>query len=250
MPGCRYCGGRPVAAGTAVSRAGTGSSMVNWVPLPSSLCTEIRPPWASMILRVVGRPKPEPPCLVEKKASKIRSWVFSSIPQPVSIRSSATPVAVCVVRRTSWPPSRHGLLGIEHQIDQGSLKRFAIQHHAGQIGIEVADHLDARSIGLGIEKIDQPQDQFVQIARLQPQRAELGEIRENRPGAFCSRRHSRSTTPILASARRSRGVSAPAKSSANSSMFSRMVDSGFLISWASAAGQRGDLGVLLDEPAG
>jgi hypothetical protein len=36
----------------------------------------------------------EPPRLVEKKASKTWEQVFSSIPQPVSIKSSATPSAV------------------------------------------------------------------------------------------------------------------------------------------------------------
>ena len=46
-------------------RAGTGSLMENCVPRPGSLCSVIRPPWASMILRAVGSPRPEPPLLVE-----------------------------------------------------------------------------------------------------------------------------------------------------------------------------------------
>ncbi len=58
-----------------------------------------------MILRVVGSPRPEPPGLVEKNASKICAAVRSSMPQPVSISSSATPVEVALVRTMSWPPS-------------------------------------------------------------------------------------------------------------------------------------------------
>ena len=46
-------------------RFGVGNSSVNFVPRPSSLCTSIKPPWASMIFRVVGRPRPEPPFFVE-----------------------------------------------------------------------------------------------------------------------------------------------------------------------------------------
>src|SRR4030042_6290175 len=42
-------------------RAGVGSLIVNWVPRPGSLCRVIRPPWASMIFRAVGNPRPEPP---------------------------------------------------------------------------------------------------------------------------------------------------------------------------------------------
>ena len=33
--------------------------MVNCVPRPTSLCKVMCPPWASMIFRVVGSPRPE-----------------------------------------------------------------------------------------------------------------------------------------------------------------------------------------------
>ena len=47
------------------SRGGTGSSRVNCVPLPTLLCTRIVPRCASMTLRTVGKPNPDPPGFVE-----------------------------------------------------------------------------------------------------------------------------------------------------------------------------------------
>src|SRR5262249_34173242 len=44
--------------------AGVGNSSVNCVPTPTSLCTSIRPPWASIMRRAVGSPSPLPPLLV------------------------------------------------------------------------------------------------------------------------------------------------------------------------------------------
>jgi hypothetical protein len=46
---------------------GTGKRSVNLVPRPTSLWTSMVPPWAMIILRVVGRPRPVPPERVEKK---------------------------------------------------------------------------------------------------------------------------------------------------------------------------------------
>ena len=86
----RFSSHRPSAG----RRASTGSLMVTCVPRPGSLCSVIWPLWPSMIFRVVGRPRPEPPRLVEKKVSNIFACVASSMPQPVSIRSRATPSAV------------------------------------------------------------------------------------------------------------------------------------------------------------
>lgn len=56
--------GESLEAGRA-SRMGVGNSRLNLVPRPTSLCTLILPPWASTILRVVGKPSPEPSGLVE-----------------------------------------------------------------------------------------------------------------------------------------------------------------------------------------
>ena len=46
-------------------RIGVGNSRLNFVPRPTSLCTLILPPCASTILRVVGKPSPDPSGLVE-----------------------------------------------------------------------------------------------------------------------------------------------------------------------------------------
>src|SRR5262245_11556091 len=42
-----------------------GSRIVNFEPRPSSLCSSMVPPCASMMRRVVGRPRPLPPVFVE-----------------------------------------------------------------------------------------------------------------------------------------------------------------------------------------
>ena len=75
------------------------------------------------------------------------------MPQPVSIRSRAHAVA----RRGAddqLPAVGHRLLGVEHQVQQRPVKRLAIQHHAGQIRIEIAHDLDVRVLGLGLEEIE------------------------------------------------------------------------------------------------
>jgi len=45
-------------------RGGAGSQIVSFVPRPGAVSMSIVPPWASTILRAVGRPRPEPPCFV------------------------------------------------------------------------------------------------------------------------------------------------------------------------------------------
>ena len=42
-----------------------------------------------------------------------------------------------------------------------ALKRLAIQEHAGQIGLQVGNHLDLRFLGLGPKEIEQPADLLV-----------------------------------------------------------------------------------------
>ncbi len=46
-------------------RGGAGNQIANFVPRPGALSMSIEPPWASIIFRAVGSPRPEPPCFVE-----------------------------------------------------------------------------------------------------------------------------------------------------------------------------------------
>ena len=132
-----------------------------------------------MILRVVGRPRPEPPGLVEKNASKIWLAVFSSMPQPVSIRSSATPRGRGFGADDQLPAVGHGLLGVEHQVDQRAVKRLAVQQHAGQVGIEVADDLDVRLVRLGARRSRAPAATCAFRSEASSRtRADLGEVQK------------------------------------------------------------------------
>ena len=212
-------------------RRGTGSSIVNCVPRPASLCTLIRPPWASMIFRVVGSPRPEPPLLGGKKGVEDVSCVSASMPQPVSIRSRATPSGRAVGANDQLPAVGHRLLGVEHQVQQCAVKALAVQEHGRQIAGQVIDDLDPPFLGLGAEEVQHLRDLHVQIARFESQPPHLGEIEEFvqqilQPLALALDQVDLPHRPPIA------GGFALAKSSARSSMFSRMVESGFLISWA------------------
>ena len=129
-----------------------------------------------MIFCVVGRPRPEPPGLVEKNASNICDAVRSSMPQPVSIRCIATRVALRRGAHDQLPAVGHRLLGVEDQVQQRLPKRLAVEHHARQLGIEIAHDLDARLLGLGREELEHVVDLVVQVRRLQMQPPHLGEV--------------------------------------------------------------------------
>ncbi len=55
-------------------------------PCPGALCTEMAPPALVTVACTMARPRPvpSPADLVVKKGSKIRSWAWASMPQPVS----------------------------------------------------------------------------------------------------------------------------------------------------------------------
>src|SRR5262249_60829160 len=63
----------------------SGSVIVTSVPCPRSLCRLMAPPWASTILRVVARPRPVPPFLVEKNGRNALASTSAAMPLPVSI---------------------------------------------------------------------------------------------------------------------------------------------------------------------
>ena len=102
-----------------------------------------------MIFCVVGRPRPEPPGLVEKNASNICDAVRSSMPQPVSIRWSATVSPCADGAHDELPAVGHRLLGVEDQVQQRPAERLAVEHHARQVGIEIANDLDAAASASG-----------------------------------------------------------------------------------------------------
>ena len=90
------------------NRAGCGNSSVN-LRAATHLALDVDPAAVRLDhLRAVGSPKPEPPSLVEKKASNMWSAVCSSMPRPVSIRSRATPLRVCRVTHRQLAALRHG----------------------------------------------------------------------------------------------------------------------------------------------
>ena len=81
---------RAAGAGRHVGRC-SGSENENVLPCPSSLSTQIRPPWCSTISRQIGRPRPvpfglsvsvSPTCL---KRSNTFGWSAGAMPMPVSM---------------------------------------------------------------------------------------------------------------------------------------------------------------------
>src|SRR5262249_39639891 len=85
----------------------TGRVTRNLVPLPSELCTSMRPSCASTILRTIGRPSPDPWGLVVKNGSKIRSHKSGATPGPSSTTSTTiVGVGGCdsLANAGSWTP--------------------------------------------------------------------------------------------------------------------------------------------------
>jgi len=103
---------------------------------------------------------------------------------------------------------------------------------ARQIGIEIPHKLHTRLRCFRREEIQQIVDLVVQIRRLQMQPPHLGVLRKS-SNRDCSRPHSRRTTSTALQRTPTHRRFQLGQSSANSSMLSRMVDSGFLISCAS-----------------
>ena len=173
----------------------------------------------------------------------------SSMPQPVSIRSRATPSGVRLGADDQLPAVGHRLLGVEHQVQQRAVKRLAVKQHAGQIGRQVRRRSRCRTrSALGRKKSSTRRTCSFRSRRLKLQLADLGEVQKIvqqvlQPLAFAL--HDGRSWPAPGG----RGANRPApKSSASSSMFRRIVESGFLISCARPPARRGDL-ACTDRPA-
>ena len=223
---------------SAGRRASTGSLIVTCVPRPGSLCRVIWPPWPSMIFRVVGSPRPEPPRLVEKKVSKTfaRVCVVHAAAGVDQVQGHA--VGRAVGADDELPALGHRLLGVEHQVQQRPVERLAVQQHRGQIAGEIIDDLDARPAAPWAGRNPTPG------GPARSGRSAGGSAGAPwRTGGNCPAGPAAADIPAgpvrsFFIARRSRAASDSRKSSASSSMFMRMVDSGFLISWASPPASR------------
>ena len=170
------------------------------------------------------------------------------MPQPVSIRSSATPSPCRQVRTTSCPPSGIACWALSTRFSSAPWNASRSSSTRGQVAGEVVDDLDAGLRRLGAEEVEHLRDlrRSGRSAR-RFSRADLGEVQEVVQQVLQPLALPLDHLRPCASARRSRGDSASAKSSASSSMFRRIVESGFLISCASPPASRGDLRVLVDQ---
>ena len=180
-----------------------------------------------------GSPRPVPPLLVEKNASNMCSRVSSSMPQPVSIRSSATPSAV---RR--W---HHQLPALGHRLLRVRASGSTVRREsppgprAPWAGRRPGSRPTSilRLLCLRPKEIEHLPDLDVQVARLHlqpPDLGEVGEIVEDRsfnPLAFPLDQLDLLQCPADAAAFRTRR-----RSSASSSRFNRMVEREFSISCA------------------
>src|SRR4029450_1148275 len=98
-----------------------GSANVNMLPLPSSLSTQILPPWSSISLFERARPSPvpstaPPPRSVCWTPSKIRAWSSAAIPGPVSETETHTSPLIRAELRTTLPPSGVNLTAFESRL--------------------------------------------------------------------------------------------------------------------------------------
>ncbi len=89
------------------------------LPAPSSLSTQMRPPWPSTIVRQIARPRPVPPLSRESDAStcwkrpKIESSLSAGMPRPWSITSKRVPPATAEQPTRTVPPSLENLSALE-----------------------------------------------------------------------------------------------------------------------------------------
>ena len=88
------------------------------------------------------RPRPVPSSLVLKKGWRTWSWMASGMPGPVSLtfktatrpRPSASPR---VFLNGEGAAPRHGLAGVNHQVDQGFPQLLRVCHDLRQMGLAV-----------------------------------------------------------------------------------------------------------------
>ena len=100
------------------------------------------------------------------------------MPQPVSIRSSATPVAVVLVRTTSWPPSGMACWALSTRLISAPWNDSRSSTTLGKSRIEIAQQLDVRLLGLGREEVEHAVDLLVQVRGLEADGADLGEVQK------------------------------------------------------------------------
>ena len=102
----------PGAAPSAASApTGSGSENENVLPVPSSLSTQMRPPWCSTISLQIGRPRPvpfglsvsvSPTCL---KRSNTLGWSAAAMPMPVSVTLTTSSPPRRTARQVTEPAS-------------------------------------------------------------------------------------------------------------------------------------------------
>ena len=103
----------------------------------------MRPPWASMIWRAVGRPRPVPPLLVRVEGVEHlhRGPLVHAAAGVDQVEGDAVPRDARAGDELA--AVGHRFQGVLHQVDERRLQRLGVEQDARQVGIEIADDLDA-----------------------------------------------------------------------------------------------------------
>ncbi len=156
----------------------TGSRTLNCEPLPSSLCTSIAPPCASMIFRVVGKPRPLPPGASREERVEDPRPNLLGHPHPGVDHVEPDPRPLPPGRQNQLAPAGHRVLGVQDQVQERLLEQVAIELDQGQVaGKRGADH-DPLGCRVRLVEISQLVDDRVQVGRLELQLLHPGEPQE------------------------------------------------------------------------
>ena len=155
-----------VGTGVVVER---GKVSVNVVPRLRWLSTSMLPPAARTMSSVVERPSPvpKPGGLVVKKGSKMRAWVMSSIPAPVSLTESTNARG----RRIGAGGDRdlatrgHRVARVHDEVEDGLFDAVRVGDDRRGTGCEVELERDRAAEDLVEQLLDLVQT-FVQVERL------------------------------------------------------------------------------------
>ena len=134
--------------------------MVNFVPLPGSLCTAMVPLWASTIFLSVGSPRPEPPERREKEWFKdllldFRGHANAGINQAEQQVGRLRGAGFHSRLDGQRAALRHGLCGIEHQVEEPLFEWLGIEINGREIAREEGFDFDMGLPGGWAIEVDQ-----------------------------------------------------------------------------------------------
>ena len=154
---------RPAAA----ARSRPAAGRVNCEPLPGSLCTWIVPPCASMILRVVGSPRPLPAGSRREEGVEDPGADLLGHPHAGVDHVEHDPRPVAPGRQDQLAAGGHGVFGVQDQVQEGLLEQVAIDADQRQVG--------ARS-ECGSRSPWSPRVRLVEVAELVDDRVQVGRL--------------------------------------------------------------------------